>query len=276
VTLLAGRDFNRSDRPGTPLVAIVNQRFAEAYFPGQDAVGQRIRLYEKERPESGQWRTIVGVVSNIMQNEWTRQHFVPAAYLPFGQEPEPGGSAWFFARASSVSPGIAAAVRAEVRQMDSNLKILDFSTLKATFSLEALRADFYYRQLVQHAAVAPIFAAIALLIAAMGLYAVVARSVGQRTKEIGVRMALGAAPRQIRRLVLFEAMAPVAAGLVFGLAASLGVNRILQSQLIGVSPYDALTLTLAPSILTLVALIGCALPARQAVRVDPAVALRHD
>jgi predicted permease len=267
--ILAGRDFNSADRNEAPQVAIVNQRFAETYFPGQNPVGRRFRLYEKAQPESGQWRTIVGVVSNIMQNEWTRQHFVPAAYLPFAQEPT--GSVWFFARTHSASDGTAAAIRAEVRRMNPRLEIFEFSTLKATLDLRALRG-----RLVQNAAVAPIFAVIGLLVAAMGLYAVVARSVGRRTNEIGVRMALGAAPREIQRLVLFDGMAPVALGLVFGLAASLGVNRILQSQLVGISPYDALTLTLAPLILTLVALVGFLLPMRQAVRVDPAVALRHD
>jgi predicted permease len=274
--ILAGRDFNRSDQPGAPLVAIVNRRFAEAYFPGQNPVGRRFRLYKKAEPESGQWRTIVGVVSNIMQNEWTRQHFVPAAYLPFAQEREPSGSAWFFARTRSASDGTAAAIRAEVRRMNPSLEIFDFSTLNATFDADALRNKSNYGRLVQSAAVAPIFAAIGLLVAALGLYAVVARSVGRRTQEIGVRMALGAAPRAIQRLVLYEGMRPVAAGMFLGLAASLAVNRVLQSQLVGISPYDALTLSLAPAILTSVAFLGCLFPLRQAVQVDPAVALRHD
>lgn len=273
--ILAGRDFNRSDQPGTSRVAIVNRRFAETYFPGQNPVGRRFRLYKKAQPESGQWRTIVGVVSNVMQNEWTRQHFVPAAYLPFAQEREPSGSAWFFARTRSASDGTAAAIRAGVQQMNPSLEIPDFSTLKATLDPQ-LRNNGDYGRLVQNAAVAPIFAGIALLVAAMGLYAVVARSVGRRTKEIGLRMALGAAPRAIQRLVLFEGMRPVVAGVVLGFPASLAVNRVIESQLVGISPYDALTLTLAPVTLTAVALLGCLLPLRQAVRVDPAVALRHD
>lgn len=273
-SLLAGRDFNISDRPETPLVAIVNQRFAETYFPNQNAVGRRFRPYRKAEPESGQWRIIVGVVSNIMQNEWTRQHFVPAVYVPFAQEPT--GSVWFFVRTPRVSQGMAAAIRAEVRRMNPSLRILDFSTLKASVGLQPSAGNYRVTELLQQAAVAPIFAVIAMLLASLGLYAVVVRSVGQRTKEIGVRMALGAAPRAIRRLVLSEGMIPVLAGLLLGLAASLGVNRILQSQLVGVSPYDPLTLSAAPAILTLVALLGCILPMRQALRVDPAVVLRHD
>lgn len=123
---------------------------------------------------------------------------------------------------------------------------------------------------------APDSGAIALLLASIGLYAVVSRSVGQRTKEIGVRVALGAAPREVRWLVLSEGMAPVIIGLLLGLAASFAVSRVLQSQLVGVSPYDTVTFTLAPSVIVFVALIGCILPMREAVRVDPAVALRHD
>ena len=271
-TLLEGRDFSTADEPEGTQVAIVNERFAETYFPGQNALGRRFRLYKKAEPNSGQWRTIIGVVSNIVQNDWTRQHFLPAAYLPFAQEP--AGSLWFYARTRDVSQGTAAAIRAEIGRLSPSLEILAFSTLKSTLDVQASHSD--NGELLKNAAIAPIYALIALLMASIGLYAVVARSVGQRTKEIGVRVALGAAPRDVGRLVLREGMAPVALGVLVGLAASLAVNRILQSQLVGISPYDPLTLTVAPLILTLVAVIGCLFPMRQAVRVDPAVALRHD
>jgi putative ABC transport system permease protein len=272
--VLAGRDFNGADRPAALPVAIVNRSFAQTHFPGQNAVGQRIRLYEKRETAPGEWRTIVGVSSNVMQNDTFRQRFVPVVYVPFAQEPT--SSAWFFARAPNVFDGLAATVRAQAARVDRGLEILDLATLEASVGFGLTQARDEYAALSKQAAIAPIFAGVALLLAAIGLYAVVARSIGQRTKEIGVRMALGAAPRAIRRLVLFEGMAPVAAGLVIGLAASFGVNRVLQSQLVGVSPYDALTLTVAPLILILVALLGCLLPLREAVRVDPMVALRHD
>lgn len=278
--LYAGRGFNESDgAAGTP-VAVVNRRFAEAYFPGQSAIGQRIRLQAKRRLASGEWRTIVGVVADVMQNDAFRRRFQPAVYVPFAQEPTDYG--WFFVRAQTSAEGIAASVRREVEQLDPNLEILNFATLQASlgFGLNVQESggpgSSEYAALSRHAAVAPVFAAIALLLAAAGLYAVVVRSVRQRTKEIGVRMALGAAAPAIRRLVLREGMAPVAAGLVLGLAASLAVNRVLQSQLVGVSPYDAVTLTAASLILIVVALLGCLLPLRQAVRVDPLVALRHE
>jgi ABC-type antimicrobial peptide transport system permease subunit len=116
----------------------------------------------------------------------------------------------------------------------------------------------------------------ALVLAVVGLYAVIAHSVSQRTKEIGVRVALGAASNHIRRLIFREGMRPVALGLIVGLMMSLAVNRILQSQLVGVSPYDPVTLAAAPAILILVALLACQLPSQRALRIDPAVALRHD
>lgn len=265
----AGRDFVPADRLHAPAVALVNQRFADAYFPGESPIGRRIRIYEKYHLEPTEWRTITGVVSNVMQNEARRQQFLPVAYLPLAQQP--GESAWFFARSTKVSEGLATAIRAQLRELDRKLEITEYSTLEAN-----LTGFGRVQDLSRNAIIAPIYAGLALLLAAIGLYAVVRRSVGQRTKEIGVRMALGAVPGKIRRLILGEALTPVFAGLVAGLSASVGVNRLLQSQLVGVTPYDAATLLVAPVILLLVAAFGCFLPARQAMRVDPAVALRHD
>ena len=131
-------------------------------------------------------------------------------------------------------------------------------------------------ELGKDAAVAPVFALMALLLAAIGLYAVVAHSIGQRTKEIGVRMAIGATAGNIRGMILRDGLTPVAAGMLLGLAASLAVNRVLQSQLVGVSPYDPLTMGGAPVVLLVVALVACQIPARRAMNVDPVVALRHD
>lgn len=272
-SVLAGRDFGKDDRPMGEQVAIVNQRFAETHFAGKSAIGQRIRLYGKREPGPGEWRRIVGVVSNVMQNDVKRQHFAPVVYVPFSQES--AGRVWFFARTRVVSEGMAAAVRNEVRQVDPDLELFEFSTLKDSLGFH-MAQNTGYMDLSKHAVVAAIFAGLALLLAAIGLLSVVARSVGQRTREIGVRIALGATSRGIQRLVLWEAMAPVIAGLAVGLLTSLGVNRALQSQLIGVSPYDAPTLIVAPVLLILVALIGSMLPVHQASRVDPAVTLRHE
>jgi putative ABC transport system permease protein len=152
----------------------------------------------------------------------------------------------------------------------------DFTTLKASFAFDRGRMDLEHGEMGKYAAVAPIFALLALLLAAIGLYAVIAYSVSQRTKEIGVRIAIGAATHDIRRLIVGEGMRPVALGLVVGLTVSLAVNRILQSQLVGVSLYDPVTLATAPAVLILVALLACHIPAQWALQVDPAVALRDD
>ena len=272
--LLAGRDFDSGDGPTAARVAIVNQSFADAHFPGRSAVGQRIRLYTKREIDAGEWLTIVGVAANVMQNDTFRQRFMPVVYVPFPQEPS--GSAWFLVRAPNVYDGLASAVRAAAARVDAGLEITDFATLEASVGFGLTQGRDEYTALSRQAALAPIFAGIALLLAAIGLYAVVSRSIGQRTKEIGVRIALGAAPQAIRNLVLRGGMAPVAAGLVVGLAASFALNHVLKSQLVGVSPYDPLTLTLAPLILISVALLGCLLPLRRAVRVDPVIALKHD
>jgi ABC-type antimicrobial peptide transport system permease subunit len=171
---------------------------------------------------------------------------------------------------------LAASVREEAQRLDPGVDLMEYKTLEEGLGYWSPQNMTSCRNLAKFASVAPIIAMVALLLAAAGLYAGVARSVGQRTKEIGVRMALGAATPEIRRLVLFEGMTPVTVGLVVGLAASLAVNRLLQSQLVGVSPYDAFTLTVGPLMLVLVARVGCLFPLRQAVRVDPVVALRCD
>jgi ABC-type antimicrobial peptide transport system permease subunit len=163
-----------------------------------------------------------------------------------------------------------------VQKLDPDVLLEEFATLKDRFAFERDYMDPEHSELGKHATVAPVFALIALLLAAIGLYAVIAHSVTQRTREIGVRIAIGAAGRDIWRLILREGMAPVGAGLCLGLTASLGVNRLLQSQLVGVSPYDPRTLIVALVVLVVVALLGCQIPARRAMGLDPAVALRHD
>jgi len=171
---------------------------------------------------------------------------------------------------------VAQAIRDEVQRIDPDVILEDFTTLKARFAFDGDYMDIQHMELGKDAAVAPILALVALLLAAIGLYAVIAHSVGQRTKEIGVRMAIGAAAEDIRRMVLHDGMRPVALGLILGLAASLAVNRILQSQLVGISPYDPVTMAGAPAVLILIALLACHVPSRRAMSVDPAVALRHD
>jgi hypothetical protein len=221
---ISGREFNDGDDSGALPVAVVNQSFAASFWPGEQALGRRLRTVD--RHVHGKWRTVVGVVPNIMQGDATRQSFKPVVYIPFRQQPLT--STFFFAR-TSVPPNHAApAVRAAVDALDADVVVEDFTTLKARFAFDRDFMDLEHSELQKHAAVANILAVIALLLAAIGLYAVIAYSMSQRTKEIGVRIAISAASHDIRRLIFGEGMRPVALGLILGLAVSLAVNRILQ------------------------------------------------
>jgi putative ABC transport system permease protein len=220
------------------------------------------------------WRTVVGIAPNIMQGDPTRQTFKPVIYIPFRQQPS--ARAFIFVRARTAVSQTTQAVLAMVQQLDPDVVTEQFNSLEAGLGFDRDWMDLEHADLGKHAAIAPVFAIIALVVAALGLVAVIAHSVSQRTKEIGVRMAVGAARRDIARMVMREGMRPVAIGLVVGVLAAAATNRILQSQLVGVSPYDPLTLAGGPLVLLVVALIGCRIPAKRATQVDPVVALRHD
>ena len=269
---ISGRDFNDGDNLATPLVVMVNGSFAKAYWPGDQALGKRLRLIDGDVP--GPWRTIVGIVPNVMQGDATRQTFRPVIYVPFNQQPS--ARAFVFVRASMPPAQITPAVLAEVNGLDSDVITEDFTSLQARFAFDRDWMDLEHADLGKHAAIAPVFAIIALGLAAIGLVAVIAHSVSQRTKEIGVRMAIGAGTHDIARMIVREGMRPVAIGVIAGVAAAAGANRLLHSQLVAISPYDPLTMTTGPLVLIVVAFVACRIPARRATRVDPVVALRHD
>jgi putative ABC transport system permease protein len=270
---ISGRDFTDDDRATTMPVAIVNESFAARFWGGKSPIGTRLR--EMNRSTPGEWRTVVGIVSNVLQNDPLRQQFKPLVYIPFQQEAPPP-RAFFLLRTAVPPDQISDAVRTAVQKLDPDVLLDEYGTLKANFAFARDFMDAGHSELGKHAKVAPIFALIALLLSAIGLYAVIGYSVSQRTKEIGVRMAIGATPHHVRILIFREGMLPVTFGLLAGLTLSLAVNRILQSQLVGVSPYDPATLATAPAVLIVVALIACQLPSRRALRVDPAIGLRHD
>jgi len=262
-TILSGREFNDADVLSTAPVAIVNQLFASKYWPGEDPLGKRVRFFDGDTPEP--WRTVVGVSSNIIQNDQTRQTFDPVVYLPYRQKP--GGGAWIFVRTSVPPAGLTTAFRQAVQEVDPGLPL--YGPMSIEQRMERFWDSRFYGSLFL------IFAAIALLLASIGLYTVIAHSVSQRTQEIGVRIAIGGTPRDILKLVFRQGMLPLAIGLTVGLAASFAVNRLLQSILVQVSPADPITLVIASTTLILAGTLGCLIPARRAMRVDPVVALRH-
>ncbi|MCC7126594.1 MAG: ABC transporter permease, partial [Acidobacteria bacterium] len=267
--VLSGREFEAADgAPGRP-VAVVNERMARLSWPGEDPIGRQVRLFDGPTP--GAWLTVVGVVANI---QWDvsreRERIEPRVYIPHQQRPAPG--AWIFARSHLPVSSLATVFRHELQQLDPNLPLWSEPYTLA----DRLSSSGIYWNIGSHAALFALFAAIALFLASVGLYAIVAHSVTQRTQEIGVRLAMGGTARDILSMIVGEGMQPIAVGLTLGLAAAVALTRVLSAELVDVSPVDPLALAGASAVLVIAALVGCLIPARRAARVDPVVALRHE
>ena len=263
--VISGREFSDTDGTSTP-VAIVNRRLASRSWPGETPIGKRVRLFDKDRAQP--WMTIVGIAPDIVQNDQTRQTADPLIYLPFRQAPK--RSMWVVARTRVPPESAANTFRREVQAVDADLPIW-LGPLPLT---ERLAGVYWARAL--YGALFLTFASVALLLASIGLYAVVSQAVGRRTQEIGIRVAVGASRRDILSLVFRQGMGSAAAGLTVGLLASLAANRILQSMLVRVSSSDPVTFIASAATLILAATLGCAIPAARALRLDPVVALRHE
>jgi putative ABC transport system permease protein len=278
--VISGRDFNDFDRESTEPVALVNGLFARQQWPGVSPLGKRLRLFDYYGRNPEAWRTVVGVTSNIVQTDGVPTSGSSGAivYIPYRQRPSAAGmNVLALTRVPPAS--LAGAVRREIQAIDSGLDIgagIPTGAVEGPLPLsERFRWDRYWSRAV-NAGLFLTFAVIALLLAAVGLYAVIAHSVSRATQEIGIRMALGGTPRDIRRLVLRQGMLPVVVGVGLGILASLASNRLLQSQLFSVSSTDPATYAVTSIVLIAVAMLACLIPARRAMRVDPAVALRHD
>ena len=266
VAIRSGREFNQFDGPSGIPVVVVNQQFASQHWPGKDPLSQRLRLFDGDEP--GIWRVVVGVAPDLIQGA-SRQVVEPAVYAPYRQGT--GGYGSVLVRTSVPTTGLVSAFRREISALDPDLPIWNGPDNLADYITQGL-----YGNIRNHTVLFLIFAAVALLLASMGLYAVIAYSVSQRTQEIGVRMAIGATARDILTLVLMQAVVPLGIGLTIGLAASLAVTRILTAELVRVSPADPIALIVASAALIVAATLGCWIPARRAIHVDPLVALRHD
>jgi predicted permease len=259
IPLVAGRDFNSEDSADSAPVAIVNETVAKRYWPGRSPVGKRIKV-------EGKWATIVGVARTTNYHDLNEPP-LPFLYLPIFQFYSP--SAVLHARTGGDPLVSAAAVSAAIHELNSDLPIFDISTLDSRTSAVTF---------VQHMAgtFAGVFGLLALVLAALGLYGVVSLGARQRTHEMGIRMALGAQPGDIGRMVLTQGAKLALAGAGIGLAASLAGTRLLASLLFGVGAADPLTFLAVTVLLALVALLACYAPARRAMRVDPATALRRE
>jgi predicted permease len=265
-----GRPFAETDGASSAPVAIVNERFARLSWPGEDPIGKQLRFTQGSAP--GPWLTIIGVVSNIVQDDRLGQQFDPVVYRPFQQQPEP--IMWVLARTAVTPASLATTFRRNVEALDHDL-LAGPGAAGIILPLEELLRNNYRSNSV-NGVLFVMLAAIALVLASVGQYAVIAHSISQRTREIGIRTAMGARPGDIFALVIKQGMFRVGVGLLIGLPAALAVTPVLKSQLVGVSPSDPVSLLVASGVLVLCAALGCWNPARRAVSVDPVTALRHE
>lgn len=263
---LHGRDFDQRDGTGDRLAVIVSRRFAYTHWPARDAVGTRVRLHAGGTP--GPWLSVVGVAPDLRHGDPAQAEVEPMLYVPLRQRPARGG--WVLARTTVPPQRLRADMRRVVQNVDPEVPLW-----LGPYTLTEWRAGNYWRRGV-NSGLAVTFAAIALGIAAVGLFAMLAQDVARRSKELAVRVALGATRRGIAWLAVRGGLAPALVGLVTGVVASLGTNRLLSAQLVDVPFWDPVSLGVSGIVLLAAALAGCALPARRATRTEPLGALRLD
>lgn len=257
IPLTRGREFTARDAQDAPRVIIVNEATAQRYWPGQDPIGRRTSRGE-----------VVGVAANSKERGLT-EDTRPTIYLPLLQNYAPESEVTLQARTAADPHTLLAAIRRELQSLDAALPVYNVGTLadQKDGSLYTERAA---------ATLLALFAALALLVAAIGIYGVLSYGVTERTHEMGIRLAHGAQPRDLFRLVVGQGMLLTVIGLAIGVGASFVLTRLIQRLLFGVSATDPLTFAVIPLVLAAVALVACWVPARRATRMDPLVALRHE
>jgi len=265
IPLRRGRDFQDTDVEGAPLVAMLNEAAADLLFPDGEAVGSRIRIGPAE---DGEWLEVIGVVGNTLNNGLDRPTY-PELFASHRQVPGLTNQMFLLVRTSVEPYSVLPAVRETVRSMDADQPIYAIQTVA-----EALAGSVAPRRIAAN--VLSVFAAFALILAAVGIFAVVSFAVGARTREIGLRVALGAGRREVRLLMIRQALLPVAIGAVLGLGTALALSRLMSGILFEVSATDPATLVAVTLLFGLVALLASWIPAVRASRLDPVEALRVD
>jgi putative ABC transport system permease protein len=266
IPLLKGRDFDeRDNRQSTPVI-VVNEDFAQKYFPGDDPIGKHIKPGISNGEDKPIWREIVGIVGSVrhlsLSAEPTPEYYVPHTQLPFD-------SMTVVARTEGDPRTLISAVQREVRAVDSDLPVYNINPLEEYVAASVAQPRFNTLLLA-------IFAGIALVLTAVGLFGVMSYTVTQRTHEIGIRMALGAAQTDVLKMVVRQGMTLVGIGMVAGLAGAYFLTQLMTSMLFGIGATDPLTFVAISVVLAIVALGACFVPARRATRVDPMVALRYE
>jgi len=264
IPLLKGRDFTTHDTPESKPVAIVSEGFVRRFLPNQDPIGKRIK---ESGPGFGDnWMEIVGVVGNVKYLGLTADTD-PAYYMPFGQTYYP--RMFLVVRTTGDASRLATVLRQSIQSIDRDVTLAQVSTMEEAIHLSVSQPRFDTMLLV-------LFAAIALLLAAVGIYGLIAYSVAQRTHEIGVRVALGASRREVLGMVIQQGTRLAGIGIVTGLGAAFLLTRLLKTMLFGVGVTDVLTFAAAPAGLMLVVLVATLFPALRATRISPVVALRYE
>ncbi len=268
--LVRGRFFSAGDDDQAPRVALIDEAMASRYWPNQDPVGQRIKF--GRRGSNASWMTIAGVVGNIKTDGFD-QPDQPHLYLAMLQNPNYAMAVYLRADANSASTaglaGLAQALRREVQAVDPDLPVFGERTMEDLVSASLAQRRFAVQ-------VVGLFGALALLLSGIGIYGVMAWSVSQRTREIGIRLALGADAGAILRWILGQGMRLTLIGVMVGLVGAFALTRLLRGMLFGVGPTDPLTYACLAALLAAVALLACYIPARRAMKVDPMVALRSE
>jgi predicted permease len=262
IPVLRGRLFKDSDTDTAPQVAVVNESFARTYWPGEDPLGKR---FKRNLPGSS-WISVVGVVADA-KTQSLAQAPLPEAYLDVYQTG--AGRLAIFLRGHFDTAAISERMREQVQSVDPTLPVSDAQTLEETVSASLSERRFSLQ-------IIALFALTALLLAGLGIYGVISYIVGERTHEIGIRVALGAQRRNLLRMILGQGLGLASAGAAIGLIGAVIVSRLMSGVLYGVRPTDPLTFAGVSVLLMFIALLACYLPARRALRIDPMIALRHE
>src|ERR1700728_2228319 len=268
IRMRSGRDFTDRDSATAPGVVIVSQMVARRLWPGEEPIGKRISMEDDPKPED--WLTIVGVVDDVRQLGLTEQP-EPAIYQPYLQVTRTFflGHMTFAVRTASNPQRMAPAVRDVLRSLDKNQPVQSISTMETVVSATTTEPRFQTRLLA-------VFAMLALVLAAIGVYGVLAYSVSERTHEIGIRLALGAGTGNVMGMVFRNSLTLAVAGVSLGTAGALVVTRVLEKYLFDVKPTDPATFAVVALVLAVIALLAGCIPARRATKVDPVVALRFE
>ena len=264
ISILKGRDFDDRDTRDAAKVTIIDERLAREYWPDDDPIGKRIRFGPPEDNEP--WHTIVGVVGDV-RHERLEASTRESVYLPFAQIPIGGSS--LAIRSPGRPENLTGEVRAQVRELDSDLALTQIMPMTEVVARSVWQPRLY-------TALFGVFAAVALILATVGIYGVMSYAVTQRTREIGLRMALGAQRQDVMKLVVGQGVVLAAIGVGAGLVAAVALTRLMSSLLFGVTATDPMTFVAVSVLLAGVALGACFVPARRAAKVDPMVALRYE